>query len=184
MTIGKPMGAGHPVAAVVTTPAIVARFAERRNYFNTFGGNPVSAAVALAVLDVIADEDLLTNSATTGALLGAGLADLATRHDMIGNVQGSGLFWGLDLVADRATREPVAYADAKRLASGLRNARHPRRCDRPLHQRAQVAAAVGVPTRCTSSCCWQPSTTCWRRSSYTEATTFGHSAPSGDGHQS
>ena len=120
VTIGKPMGAGHPVAAVVTTPAIAARFAERRNYFNTFGGNPVSAAVALAVLDVIADEDLLTNSATTGALLGAGLADLASRHDMIGNLQGSGLFWGLDLVADRATRQPVAYADAKRLASGLR----------------------------------------------------------------
>ena len=115
------MGAGHPVAAVVTTPDIAARFAERRNYFNTFGGNPVSAAVALAVLDVIADEDLLANSATTGALLGGGLADLASRHDVIGNVQGSGLFWGLDLVADRATREPVAYADAKRLASALRN---------------------------------------------------------------
>ena len=121
VTIGKPMGAGHPVAAVVTTPEIAARFAERRNYFNTFGGNPVSAAVALAVLDVIADEDLLTNSATTGALLGSGLAELASRHDVIGNVQGSGLFWGLDLVADRATREPVAYSDAKRLASELRN---------------------------------------------------------------
>jgi 4-aminobutyrate aminotransferase-like enzyme len=121
VTIGKPMGAGHPVAAVVTTPEIAARFAERRNYFNTFGGNPVSAAVALAVLDVIADEDLLSNSATTGALLGGGLADLASRHDVIGNVQGSGLFWGLDLVTDRATREPVAYADAKRLASQLRN---------------------------------------------------------------
>lgn len=121
VTIGKPMGAGHPVAAVVTTPEIAARFAERRNYFNTFGGNPVSAAVALAVLDVIADEDLLSNSGTTGALLGGGLADLASRHEVIGNVQGSGLFWGLDLVTDRATREPVAYADAKRLASALRN---------------------------------------------------------------
>jgi 4-aminobutyrate aminotransferase-like enzyme len=121
VTIGKPMGAGHPVAAVVTTPEIAARFAERRNYFNTFGGNPVSASVALTVLDVIADEQLLANSAATGALLGAGLADLASRHDVIGNVQGSGLFWGVDLVADRTTREPVPYADAKRLASGLRN---------------------------------------------------------------
>jgi len=120
VTIGKPMGAGHPVAAVVTTPEIAARFAERHNYFNTFGGNPVSAAVAIAVLDVIAEEGLLANSATSGALLGAGLADLATRHDVIGNVQGGGLFWGLDLVADRETREPVAYADAKRLASALR----------------------------------------------------------------
>jgi 4-aminobutyrate aminotransferase-like enzyme len=121
VTIGKPMGAGHPVAAVVTTPDIAARFADRRNYFNTFGGNPVSAAVALAVLDVIADEDLLANSATTGALLGDGLAGLGSRHEVVGHVQGSGLFWGLDLVADRATREPVAYADAKRLASALRN---------------------------------------------------------------
>lgn len=123
VTIGKPMGAGHPVAAVVTTPEVAARFAERRNYFNTFGGNPVSAAVALTVLDVIADEDLLSNSRTTGALIGAALADLASRCDLIGNVQGSGMFWGLDLVADRATREPVAYADAKRLASALRNRR-------------------------------------------------------------
>jgi 4-aminobutyrate aminotransferase-like enzyme len=120
VTIGKPMGAGHPVAAVVTTPEIAARFAERHNYFNTFGGNPVSAAVALTVLDVIADEDLLANSGSTGALLGKGLADLASSHAMIGHVQGSGLFWGLDLVSDRTTREPVAYADAKRLASELR----------------------------------------------------------------
>lgn len=121
VTIGKPMGAGHPVAAVVTTPEIAARFAERRNYFNTFGGNPVSAAVALAVLDVIDDEDLLGNATTTGALLGDRLRDLADRHDVIGTVQGSGLFWGLDLVVDRDTREPIAYADAKRLATALRH---------------------------------------------------------------
>jgi 4-aminobutyrate aminotransferase-like enzyme len=120
VTIGKPMGAGHPVAAVVTTPEIAARFAERRNYFNTFGGNPVSAAVALAVLDVIDDEGLLENATTTGALLGERLSELANRHEVIGAVQGRGLFWGLDLVADRATREPIAYADAKRLATGLR----------------------------------------------------------------
>jgi 4-aminobutyrate aminotransferase-like enzyme len=120
VTIGKPMGAGHPVAAVVTTGEIAARFAERRNYFNTFGGNPVSAKVALTVLDVIEDEALLENSSVSGAALGAALGDLASRHDLVGNVQGSGLFWGVDLVADRVTREPVAYADAKRLVSELR----------------------------------------------------------------
>lgn len=120
VTIGKPMGAGHPVAAVVTTPEIAARFAERRSYFNTFGGNPVSAAVALAVLDVIDDEGLLANATTTGALLGEQLGEIANRHDIVGVVQGRGLFWGLDLVVDRATREPVAYADAKRLATQLR----------------------------------------------------------------
>jgi 4-aminobutyrate aminotransferase-like enzyme len=121
VTIGKPMGAGHPVAAVVTTPAIAAAFAQRRSYFNTFGGNPVSAAAALAVLDVIADEDLLANSARTGALLGAGLRDLAERHEIIGNVQGAGLFWGLDLVSDRVTREAISYADGARLATELRH---------------------------------------------------------------
>jgi 4-aminobutyrate aminotransferase-like enzyme len=120
VTIGKPMGAGHPVAAVVTTAAIAAEFARHRNYFNTFGGNPVSAAVALAVLDVIHDEDLLDNATSTGALFEARLGELATRHSVIGTVQGSGLFWGLDLVADRQTKEPIAYSDAKRLATELR----------------------------------------------------------------
>lgn len=121
VTIGKPMGAGHPVAAVVTTPQIAAAFAERRNYFNTFGGNPVSAAVALAVLDVIDDERLLENSASTGAALGLGLSEIADRHEIIGAVQGRGLFWGLDLVTDRATKQPIAYADAKRIATELRH---------------------------------------------------------------
>ena len=120
VTIGKPMGAGHPVAAVVTTPEIAARFAERRNYFNTFGGNPVSAAVALTVLDIIEDEGLLENATGTGALLGKRLTEIANRHELVGAVQGRGLFWGLDLVADRSTREPIAYADAKRLATELR----------------------------------------------------------------
>jgi len=119
VTIGKPMGAGHPVAAVVTTPAIAAEFAQRSNYFNTFGGNPVSAAVALAVLDVIEDEQLLANSASTGGLLGEGLRALADRHPTIGHLQGSGLFWGLDLVVDRESRTPIAYADAKRIATEL-----------------------------------------------------------------
>jgi 4-aminobutyrate aminotransferase-like enzyme len=121
VTIGKPMGAGHPVAAVVTTPEIAARFADRRSYFNTFGGNPVSAAVALAVLDVIADEELLDRATVTGTLLGRQLVELAARHEIVGSVQGRGLFWGLDLVADRPTRRPIAYADAKRLATALRH---------------------------------------------------------------
>ena len=120
VTIGKPMGAGHPVAAVVTTPTIAAEFARHRNYFNTFGGNPVSAAVALAVLDVIEEERLLGNATTTGTLFAAQLRELAERHAVIGAVQGSGLFWGLDLVANRETKEPIAYSDAKRLATELR----------------------------------------------------------------
>jgi 4-aminobutyrate aminotransferase-like enzyme len=121
VTIGKPMGAGHPVAAVVTTPEIAAAFAERRSYFNTFGGNPVSAAVANSVLDVIEDQQLLHNARAMGARLSTQLTELAARHNVIGNVQGGGLFWGLDLVADRATRAPMSYADGRRLATELRH---------------------------------------------------------------
>jgi 4-aminobutyrate aminotransferase-like enzyme len=121
VTIGKPMGAGHPVAAVVTTPEIATRFAERRGYFNTFGGNPVSATVALTVLDIIGEERLLANATTTGALLGERLRQLMDRHAIIGHVQGDGLFWGLDLVVDRISREPIAYGDAKRIATQLRH---------------------------------------------------------------
>jgi 4-aminobutyrate aminotransferase-like enzyme len=120
VTIGKPMGAGHPVAAVVTTPEIATAFAAKRNYFNTFGGNPVSATVALAVLDVIEHEQLLANATSTGATLGQGLTEIERRHPIVGAVQGGGLFWGLDLVIDRGTRRPIAYADAKRVATLLR----------------------------------------------------------------
>ena len=104
-----------------STPEIAAAFAERHNYFNTFGGNPVSAAVALAVLDVIEDEQLLDNSTSTGATLGLGLVDVANRHEIVGAVHGRGLFWGLDLVTDRATKQPIAYADAKRIVTELRH---------------------------------------------------------------
>ena len=72
------------------------------------------------MLDVIDDEHLLDNSAGTGATLGDRLRTLADRREIVGNVQGSGLFWGLDLVRDRASREPIAYADAKRLVTELR----------------------------------------------------------------
>jgi 4-aminobutyrate aminotransferase-like enzyme len=121
VTIGKPMGAGHPVAAVVTTPEIAVAFAERRSYFNTFGGNPVSAAVANSVLDVIEDQQLLQNASAVGIELSTQLTELAARYNVIGNVQGGGLFWGLDLVADRATRTPIAYDDGRRLATELRH---------------------------------------------------------------
>ncbi len=109
VTIGKPMGNGHPVAAVVTTPEIAARFAQRFGYFNTFAGNPVSAAAGLAVFDVIEEEDLLGNAKRTGHLLGAGLQALMGRHERIGDVRGKGLFWGLDLVHDRRSRAPDSH---------------------------------------------------------------------------
>jgi len=119
VTLGKPMGGGHPIGAVVTTPEIAASFAERTSYFNTFGGNPVSAAVALAVMDVIENENLLENATRVGAYLGAGLRDLAGRHETIGCAHGRGLFWGLDLVKDAKSREPLSRAELRHITTLL-----------------------------------------------------------------
>src|SRR5919106_1093109 len=80
VTLGKPIGNGHPLGAVVTTPEIAASFVTGMEYFNTFGGNPVSAEIGLAVLDVIADERLQAHAHATGDRLLAGLAELAARH--------------------------------------------------------------------------------------------------------
>jgi 4-aminobutyrate aminotransferase-like enzyme/Ser/Thr protein kinase RdoA (MazF antagonist) len=108
VTLGKPIGNGHPMGAVITTPEIAAAFANGMEYFNTFGGSPVSCAVGLAVLDVIRDEGLQQNARSTGAHLLAGLRDLAGRHAWIGDVRGQGLFVGVELVRDRETLEPAA----------------------------------------------------------------------------
>lgn len=107
VTMGKPIGNGQPMGAVVTTPAIAASFANGMEYFNTFGGNPVSCAVGLAVLDVIRDEGLQENARETGEYLLLGLRDLAARHRLIGDVRGLGLFIGVELVRDRDTLDPA-----------------------------------------------------------------------------
>jgi 4-aminobutyrate aminotransferase-like enzyme/Ser/Thr protein kinase RdoA (MazF antagonist) len=119
VTMGKPLGNGHPLAAVVTTPEIAASFATGMEYFNTFGGNPVSCEVGLAVLDVVADEGLQRRASERGAQLLAGLGELAQRHPLIGDVRGHGLFLGVELSADRDTREP-ATADAARVKEALK----------------------------------------------------------------
>jgi 4-aminobutyrate aminotransferase-like enzyme len=108
------------MGAVVTTREIAESFANGMEYFNTFGGNPVSCAAALAVLDIIRDEGLQENARATGDYLLAGLRDLATRHRAIGDARGCGLFLGLELVRDRDTREPAA-AEAGRLADRMKD---------------------------------------------------------------
>lgn len=108
VTMGKPIGNGHPLAAVVTRPEIAASFANGMEYFNTFGGNPVSCAIGLAVLDVIGDEGLQARALHVGARLKTGLSGLMTRHGVVGDVRGLGLFLGLELVRDRETLEPAA----------------------------------------------------------------------------
>jgi 4-aminobutyrate aminotransferase-like enzyme len=113
VTLGKPMGNGHPLAAVVTTRAIAASFDNGMEYFNTFGGNPVSCAIGQAVLDVIEEEGLQARAADVGGWLLRELAGLRDRHPMIGDVRGRGLFLGIELVEDRETRAPAAAVAAK-----------------------------------------------------------------------
>lgn len=121
VTMGKPIGNGHPLAATVTRSAIVDEFARHGRYFNTFGGNPVSAAAGLAVLDVLEKEGLQDNALAVGNYLSSGLGKLADRCERIGDIRGSGLFLAVELVEDRRQRTPAtAYADA--LVEDLRQA--------------------------------------------------------------
>lgn len=118
VTMGKPIGNGHPLAAVVTTPEIADSFSNGMEYFNTFGGNPVSCAVGLAVLDVIRDEKLQENALQIGEYMKAGLKGLMDKHLLIGDVRGLGLFIGIELVLDRETLKPAkehAYDIAERM---------------------------------------------------------------------
>ncbi|MBT8079969.1 MAG: aminotransferase class III-fold pyridoxal phosphate-dependent enzyme [Gammaproteobacteria bacterium] len=113
VTMGKPMGDGHPLAVVVTTPEIAAEFAKESQYFNTFGGNPVSAAVGKAVLEVVERENILEKVKTTGDYIIAGLQRLADRHSLIGEIRGKGLFIAVELVRDRASKEPATEETAR-----------------------------------------------------------------------
>jgi 4-aminobutyrate aminotransferase-like enzyme/Ser/Thr protein kinase RdoA (MazF antagonist) len=106
VTLGKPMGNGHPVAAVITRSEIVQALEGHTTLFSTFGGNPVSAVAALAVLDVIDDEKVLDRVTESGSALYAALSDLAQSHDPIGHVRGAGLACGIEIVADRAGHTP------------------------------------------------------------------------------
>jgi len=119
VTMGKPLGNGHPLGAVITTPHIARAFANGMEYFNTFGGNPVSCAAGLAVLDVIDTERLRANAEVTGGHLIARLGELAGRHPSIGDVRRRGLFVGIDLVDDVGTRS-AATELARATTEGLR----------------------------------------------------------------
>ena len=107
VVLGKPIGNAFPLAAVVTTKEISASFANGMEFFSTFGGNPVAAAAGLAVLDVLREEKLQENALRVGTHLKNRLQELQHRHALVGDVRGSGLFLGVELVLDRATREPA-----------------------------------------------------------------------------
>lgn len=118
--LGKPIGNGHPLAAVITTPEIAASFDTGMEYFNTFGGNPVSCEIGLAVLEVVQEEGLQENARVVGEYLMAGLRDLMTAHQLIGDVRGAGLFVGVELVRDHDTLEPAAQ-EASLVVEGMKD---------------------------------------------------------------
>jgi 4-aminobutyrate aminotransferase-like enzyme/Ser/Thr protein kinase RdoA (MazF antagonist) len=132
VTLGKPIGNGFPLAAVVTTAEIAAAFDNGMEYFNTFGGGQAACAVGHAVLDVMADERLQSRALEVGARLKAGLEGLAARFPIVGDVRGAGLFLGVELVSDRGTLEPAAR-QADYAANRLRDAGILVSTDVPLH---------------------------------------------------
>ena len=132
VTMGKPIGNGHPLAAVVTTPQIAESFANGMEYFNTFGGNPVSCAIGLAVLDVLEEEKLQENARVVGNHLLDGLQTLQANHLLIGDVRGLGLYIGIELVRNRQTLEPADH-EASYIANRMRDKGILVSTDGPLH---------------------------------------------------
>ncbi|KAJ9580175.1 hypothetical protein L9F63_004192, partial [Diploptera punctata] len=120
VTVGKPMGNGHPVAAVITTSQIAQSFRDTgMEYFNTYGGNPVSCAVAISVLEVLERQKMRENATRVGNHLLNLLRQLQQKYSIIGDVRGVGLFTGIELVKDRETRIP-ATAEAQHIISRMK----------------------------------------------------------------
>ncbi|MET3219133.1 UNVERIFIED_ORG: 4-aminobutyrate aminotransferase-like enzyme [Burkholderia territorii] len=122
VTLGKPMGNGYPVAGLVVRPEIVAGFGQDMRYFNTFGGNSVAIAAAQATLDVLRDEQVLDNVQRVGAIMLEGLNALARKYECIGDVRGTGLYFGVEIVRDRAKKD-TDIAAALKIVNGLRQRR-------------------------------------------------------------
>jgi 4-aminobutyrate aminotransferase-like enzyme len=106
VTMGKPMGAGHPVAGLAARKELLDSFGAYSRYFNTYAGNPVSSAVGMAVLEVIKEEGMQEHALAVGSFLREGLLGLANKHQVIGDVRGAGLFIGVELVQDKLTKKP------------------------------------------------------------------------------
>ena len=143
VVLGKPMGNGHPIGAVVTTRAIANAFANGMEYFSTFGGNPVSAAVGLAVLDVIDSEGLMERAQVLGQRLMEGLHALREDCDLIGDVRGQGLFVGIELVRDRNTKQPAA-AEAHQVVNAAKHAGILLSTDGPQHNVIKIKPPLAL----------------------------------------
>jgi len=118
VTIGKPMGNGHPIAAMVARPEVLEPFARDMRYFNTFGGNPVAIAAAQATLDVLRDDGLVENARRMGEVLRQGIAEIGSPR--VGEVRGAGLFIGVDLVDADGNPDEAFALD---VVNGLRDRR-------------------------------------------------------------
>jgi len=119
VVLGKPIGNGHPIGAVITTPEIAASFDNGMEFFSTFGGNTVSCAIGLAVLEVVLEENLQGHALLVGERMARGLKGLMAAHEIIGDVRGSGMFLGVELVRSRETLEP-ATAEADLVVNRMR----------------------------------------------------------------
>ena len=132
VVLGKPIGNGYPIGAVVTTPEIAASFDNGMEFFSTFGGSTVACAVGRAVLDTVLSEDLQAHAQRVGERLLSGLGELAGRHPIVGDVRGSGLFVGVELVRDRESLEP-AGTEAAFVVNRLREEAILAGTDGPFH---------------------------------------------------
>jgi 4-aminobutyrate aminotransferase-like enzyme/Ser/Thr protein kinase RdoA (MazF antagonist) len=113
VTMGKPVGNGHPLGVIVTTDEILNLFIDRTRLFSTFGGNTVACAAGNAVLDVIEREELIEQGRMVGNYLRSEIAKLASTHELIGDVRGHGMITGLEFVTDRDTRTPATEETAR-----------------------------------------------------------------------
>lgn len=132
VVMGKPIGNGHPLAAVVVSNEIADAFNNGMEYFNTFGGNPVSMAAGLAVLDVIEQEEMQQHAKDTGNYLMEGLKKLMNKYPIISDVRGHGLFIGAEMVRDRTTLEP-AVAEIDTVVEKMKDKGYLLSTDGPLH---------------------------------------------------
>jgi 4-aminobutyrate aminotransferase-like enzyme/Ser/Thr protein kinase RdoA (MazF antagonist) len=132
VVMGKPIGNGHPLAAVVVTNEIANAFNNGMEYFNTFGGNPVSMATGLAVLDVIQDEEMQQHAKEVGNYLMDGLKKLMNKYPVISDVRGHGLFIGAEMVKDRKTLEP-AVEEIDLVVEKMKDKGYLLSTDGPLH---------------------------------------------------
>jgi len=120
VVMGKPIGNGHPLAAVVTTRELAEKFANGMEYFNSFGGNPVSMAVGMAVMDVVENEDLQAHAKSLGNYILERWRSLKDKYSFVGDVRGHGLFLGIELVQSKDTLEPATEL-AGQIVNEMRN---------------------------------------------------------------